>query len=135
MRALCLGSFDVLHYGHIQFLNHVARLGEVVIGLGTDEYQAGYKRAPILTYDERSSALKALGYKIVPRATVSIVPVVNEVGPHYLVAGSDWIDKPFLELSGITVTYLEQNEITLVFVPRGHDMSTSRIIERVIESV
>lgn len=131
MVALCLGSFDVLHYGHIQFLNRVARLGEVVIGLGTDEYQAGYKRPPVCTFDERRAALEALGYQVVARDQVCIRPLLDEVCPDYLVAGSDWIGQPFLELSGVTGEELASLGVALVFVPRDHDMSTSELIARI----
>lgn len=131
MRALCLGSFDVLHYGHIRFLNRVARLGEVLIGLGTDEYQEGYKRAPVCTYGERMDALESLGYKCYPRNQVSIKPLLEELQPDYLVAGSDWIAAPFLELSGVTPEYLTEQGVALVFVPRDHDMSTSELIRRI----
>lgn len=131
MKVLVLGSFDVLHYGHIRFLNEAAKLGEVVVGLGTDEYQKHYKRAPILTYDERAAALTAMGYTVVRRASVAISPLLDIVRPDYLAAGSDWINQPFLELSGIDQLDLEQRGIALVYIPRPHNMSTSEIINRV----
>ena len=129
--VLVLGSFDLLHYGHIRFLNHASKLGEVVIGLGTDEYQEGYKRAPVCSYEERRRLLKELGYRVEPRSTVPIVGLVDQVSPDYLVVGSDWIGQPFLELSGIDVAYLERNGITLVFAPRDHEMSSTSILGRV----
>jgi cytidyltransferase-like protein len=133
--ALALGSFDGgLHFGHIRFLNRVAQLGVVVIGLGTDEYQEGYKRLPVCSYTERKAALVELGYEVVARDQVSIVPLIEQVEPAFLVAGSEWFDAPYLELSGIDIGYLERNNVTLVFVPRNHDMSTSELIRRINES-
>lgn len=132
--VLVLGSFDVLHYGHLRFLNQAAQLGRLVVGLGTDTYQEAYKRRPILNYEERRAALEALGYVVEPRDEVSIVNLCSHVQPSYLVAGSDWIGQPFLELSGIDAAWLEANNIALVYVPRNHNMSTSEILGRVEES-
>lgn len=133
MRVLVLGSFDVLHYGHIRFLNLAVKLGDVYVGLGTDEYQIGYKRAPVCTYEERLAALSELPMVkgVFPRTEKSIVSICRMVCPDYLVAGSDWIDAPYLELSGVDVTWLEEHNIGLVYLPRDHDMSTTRILERV----
>lgn len=133
-RVLVLGSFDVLHYGHLEFLNEAAKLGEVIVGLGSDQYQEGYKRAPIQTYAERRRALNALGYDCVVRSKVNITALIKAVKPDYLAAGSDWIGQPFLELSGLTAKDLEYHNITLVYIPRSHDMSTSTILDRIGES-
>ena len=129
--ALCLGSFDVLHYGHLQFLNRVAMLGDVVIGLGTDEYQTGYKHRPYLDYEERRAALEALGYTVVIRPEVSVLDILDQVEPDYIVWGSDWIDTNILGLSGLVPQDLVDRGIGLVFVPRDHNMSTSEIVRRI----
>jgi cytidyltransferase-like protein len=131
-RALVLGSFDVLHYGHLRFLNQAARLGDVIVGLGTDSYQESYKRKPVQAYWEREAALNELPMvsAVVPRDNVNVESLIEEHSPTYLVAGSDWIGNPFLELSGIDVAYLEANNIVLVYLPRGHDMSTTEILRR-----
>lgn len=129
--ALCLGSFDVLHYGHLQFLNRVAMLGDVVVGLGTDRYQSGYKHQPYLDFEERRAALEALGYRVVVRDELSVLGLLDEVEPDWIVWGSDWIGGPILELSGLTARDLVDRGIGLVFVPRDHDMSTSEIVRRI----
>ena len=129
--VLCLGSFDVLHYGHIQFLNRCARLGDVVVGLGTDEYQEGYKHRPYLSFGERRAALEGLGYTVVERPVVSVLGLLDDLEPDYVVWGSDWIGSDILELSGLTPADLVERGISLVFVPRDHDMSTSEIVRRI----
>lgn len=131
-RALCLGSFDLsLHPGHLRFLNRVSQLGEVIVGLGTDDYQAGYKRTPYCSYEERKWALEEAGYQVVARDQVTIEPLIETIQPDYLVAGSEWFDAPYLELSGIDMDYLIAQGVSLVFIPRDHDMSTSELVRRV----
>ena len=43
-------SADLLHHGHINVLTKAAELGDITIGLMTDEAIAKYKRLPLLTY-------------------------------------------------------------------------------------
>ena len=46
-------SADFIHDGHINVIETGAKLGEVIIGLLTDEAIATYKRAPLLDYNTR----------------------------------------------------------------------------------
>ena len=39
-------AIDILHTGHINIINVARELGEVTIGLLTDEAVANYKRVP-----------------------------------------------------------------------------------------
>jgi phosphoenolpyruvate phosphomutase / 2-hydroxyethylphosphonate cytidylyltransferase len=134
--VLILGSFDGgLHYGHLRVLNQASRLGRVTVGLGTDDYQTGYKRPPFLSYEERKLCLEEAGYQVMARATKSIKPLVETLRPNYLVAGSEWFDQPYLDLSGVTMDYLVTNNIALVYLPRNHPMSTTEIVQRVYESI
>lgn len=127
-----LGTFDLIHDEHLFFLNEAARLGDVYVGLGTDHYQRGYKREPVLTYEERRRTLNQLPMvtEVVAREEVSIAPLIDDVRPDWLVAGVDWVDGPFLELSGIDVDYLAARRINLVYICSPRRISTTDILDR-----
>jgi cytidyltransferase-like protein len=136
-KALILGSFDILHAGHLETLNYAARLGEVIVGLGTDEYQRIYKHEPVCPYEERALALESLPQvsQVLPRKEIDARPLFEAVRPDYFVAGMDWYGAPHLEMSGIDVDFVNSLGITLVYQPRNHSMSTSAIIERIRATV
>jgi glycerol-3-phosphate cytidylyltransferase len=136
-RVLHLGSFDIIHYGHLRALKRSSQLGDLTVGLGSDSYQASYKRVCINSYDERAAALAELPFvdEIAVRSETSIKGLLDVVKPDYLVTGSEWHGSDYLVLSGIDMDYLVQRLITLVYIPREHDMSTTEIIRRVEESV
>ena len=46
-------SADILHKGHINILNKAAKLGEVTVGLMTDEAIINYKKIPFLNFSQR----------------------------------------------------------------------------------
>lgn len=131
--VLVLGTFDLIHDEHLYFLRRAAALGDVVVGLGTDAYQRGYKRSPVLTFEERKRTLVQLPFvaAVAAREEVSILPLLDEWRPDYLVAGVDWVDGPFLELSGITVNTLSERRIDLVYVCSPRRISTSDIVDRI----
>ena len=55
------GCFDMLHSGHVRFLEEAAAYGDVYIGLGSDETVRDLKgRAPVNTQSERKYLLEAL---------------------------------------------------------------------------
>ena len=55
------GCFDLLHSGHIRFLEEAATYGDVYVGLGSDRTVAELKgRPPINTQDERKYMIEAL---------------------------------------------------------------------------
>lgn len=55
------GCFDVLHSGHIAFLQDAAQYGELYVALGSDKTVEELKhRTPLYTEDERKYMLEAL---------------------------------------------------------------------------
>lgn len=66
-------STDVIHGGHMNIIQKAAELGELTVGVLTDEVVASYKRFPLLTYDERVkiiSNIKGVA-KVIPQDTLS----------------------------------------------------------------
>ena len=131
--VVVLGGFDILHWGHTAFLRHAEQFGQVTVGLTTDEVLAATKRVPVFTYPERKQALQHLGYKVVRRDNADTVYLFEKLKPDLFVCGNDWLDNDHLTAAGITVDFLNDQGITLVYAPRDHDMSTTEILRRVRE--
>ncbi|MEA3501667.1 MAG: phosphoenolpyruvate mutase [Actinomycetota bacterium] len=85
-------SADLIHPGHINILNAAVELGEVTIGLLTDEAIASYKRLPHMSYEERKAVVGTLRgvVNVVPQETLDYVPNLRKLRPDYVVHGSDW---------------------------------------------
>ena len=83
---------DLIHHGHINILNEAAKLGDVTVGLLTDEAIASYKRIPMLRYEHRKMIVENLkGVKeVVPQDTLDYVPNLRKLKPDYVVHGTDW---------------------------------------------
>lgn len=89
------GCFDILHVGHVRYLQRARELGEVlVIGLNSDESVKRLKgrSRPILPLDERRElllALRAVDYVCV-FAEDTPFEIIAQVRPDVLVKGGDW---------------------------------------------
>ncbi len=83
---------DYLHHGHINILNKAKKLGDIIIGLMTDEAAATYKRLPLLTYEQRKNLVEGLDgvVSVVPQYQLDYVPAIEMYKPDYFVHGTDW---------------------------------------------
>jgi cytidyltransferase-like protein len=60
-KVFVTGCFDMLHSGHVRFLEQAAELGEVHVGIGSDRTVKELKgRYPVTTQEERKYLLEAL---------------------------------------------------------------------------
>jgi phosphoenolpyruvate phosphomutase len=85
-------SADMVHPGHINVLRRACELGEVVVGLLTDEAIASYKRVPFMSYEQRREVIENIKgvSRVVPQVTLDYVPNLEALKPAYVVHGDDW---------------------------------------------
>lgn len=85
-------SADLVHPGHLNVINRAAELGEVTVGLLTDEAIASYKRLPYMTFEQRRIVIENIKgvSQVVPQTTLDYVPNLRALKPNYVVHGDDW---------------------------------------------
>jgi glycerol-3-phosphate cytidylyltransferase len=127
--VITLGTFDVLHVGHIRVLNRAAEFGDrLVVGVSSDALNLSKKgRTPIFTQDERLeivSNLKVVDAVFVEESLELKREYVIEHQADVLVMGDDWEGKfDFL------------NDVCkVVYLPRTPSISTTGIIEHISTS-
>ena len=92
-------STDMLHSGHIAIIEKAAALGQLTIGVLTDQVIASYKRYPLLSYEERVNMLQSIRgvYRTVEQNSLSYADNLRKLRPDYVVHGDDWksgVQKP-----------------------------------------
>jgi len=85
-------SADLVHPGHLIVLKEGARLGDVTVGLLTDEAIASYKRLPYMSFEQRKAVIENVkGVKrVIPQTTLDYRPNLEKIRPDYVVHGDDW---------------------------------------------
>ncbi|MFC1940373.1 phosphoenolpyruvate mutase [Chloroflexota bacterium] len=93
MKKVYVGmSADLIHHGHIHILKEAGKIGEVIVGLLTDQAIASYKRLPYLTYEQRKTVVENLKgvSRVVPQKTLDYTNNLREIRPDIVVHGDDW---------------------------------------------
>lgn len=122
-KVITYGTYDLLHYGHINLLRRAKSLGDyLIVALSTDEFNWNEKhKVCYFTYAQRKEMLEALRYVdlIIPEENWEQKKTdVKEYHVDVFVMGDDWIGKfDFLEAQGVEVIYL----------PRTPEISTTQI--------
>ena len=85
-------SADLIHQGHINIISEGCKLGEVIIGLLTDEAIASYKRLPLIPFNERKLIVENLKgvSKVIPQKTLDYISNLKKLKPDFVVHGDDW---------------------------------------------
>ncbi|SHN90897.1 adenylyltransferase/cytidyltransferase family protein [bacterium endosymbiont of Bathymodiolus sp. 5 South] len=98
MVVYTVGTFDLLHVGHLALLEYCATLGEtVVVGIASDEVVKLYKpNIPIIPLEQRIEMLEALSCVdiVLPYHELDYLSVCEQVRADIFVIGQDWGKKP-----------------------------------------
>lgn len=129
--VLTIGTFDLLHYGHVAFLRQCARLGgQLVVGVSTGQFASSFKRRPVMSERERCLAVSQLGYETYLSNSAGR-ELIDLVRPAVLAVGSDWARKDYYAQVDVTQDWLDEREVILAYVPYTRGISTTEIIRRV----
>ena len=91
-KVYCAMSADILHFGHLNIIKHAAKLGDLTVGVLTDEAIASYKRLPTLNYEVRSKTVESIKgvSKVIPQNTLDYSENLTKIKPDFVVHGDDW---------------------------------------------
>jgi D-beta-D-heptose 7-phosphate kinase/D-beta-D-heptose 1-phosphate adenosyltransferase len=120
------GCFDLLHVGHIRYLNETKKLGTIlVVGLNSDKSVSRIKPGrPVTPEAQRAEVLSALSVIdfIVFFSEDTPYDLIREIKPDVLVKGADW------KKEDIVGNDIVKEVRTIPFV---EGISTSAIIRRI----
>jgi glycerol-3-phosphate cytidylyltransferase len=123
MIVYTVGTFDLLHVGHLALLQYCRSLGDVVaVGVASDEVVNSYKpNVPVIPLDERMEMLRALRCVDIvrPYHELEYVSGCRELNADIFVIGEDWGRKrhnieveSYLESRGKKITQVLYNSRT-----------------------
>ena len=128
IRVITYGTFDLIHYGHINLLRQAKLLGDyLIVALSTDEFNLiEKKKTCFFSYEKRKSLLESIRYVdlvIEENCWEQKITDVKEFKVDVFTIGDDWTGKfDFLENEGCKVVYL----------PRTPEISTTKIKQTIL---
>jgi glycerol-3-phosphate cytidylyltransferase len=135
------GTFDIFHAGHVSLLQACRKLagpnGSVTVSLNTDEFIRKYKNEyPVNSYDARERVLSSCRYVdniIANLGGPDSKPAIIAVQPDIMVIGQDWANKDYYKQMGFTQEWLDELNITLVYVPLVLGLASSKLRRHICE--
>ena len=121
-RVITYGTFDLLHYGHINLLRRAKAYGDyLIVALSTDEFNWNEKHKKCyFSYEKRKSLLEAIRYVDLVSPEENWEQKVSDIKEYHVetfVLGDDWEGKfDFLK------PYCD-----VVYLPRTPEISTTQI--------
>lgn len=121
-RVITYGTFDLLHYGHINLLRRARALGDyLIVGLSTDQFNWQEKqKKSYFTYEKRKAMLEAIRYVdlVIPEENWDQKKTdVEKYHADVFVIGDDWKGKfDFL-----------RDQCEVVYLSRTPEISTTKI--------
>lgn len=113
-RIITYGTFDLLHYGHINLLKRAKALGDyLIVAVSTDEFNLNEKNKKCyFDYEQRKNLVEAIRYVdlVIPESSWEQKRRdIHEYHIDVFVIGDDWKGKfDFLEEEGAEVVYLSR---------------------------
>lgn len=113
-RIITYGTFDLLHYGHINLLRRAKSLGDyLIVCLSTDEFNLKEKnKRCYFSYEQRKALLESIRYVdlVIPEENWEQKRTdIHEYHIDTFVIGDDWKGKfDFLMEEGTEVIYLQR---------------------------
>ncbi|MEP2654089.1 MAG: phosphoenolpyruvate mutase [Paraglaciecola sp.] len=122
-------SVDLVHPGHLNIIKKATELGEVTIGLLTDQAIASYKRVPFMTFEQRQQVVENIKgvSKVVSQTTLDYVPNLEKYKPNYVVHGDDWQQGVQKNVRQSVIDCLAQWQGELIEVPYTQGISSSAL--------
>lgn len=93
-RVLTYGTFDLLHYGHINLLRRAKKMGDyLIVGLSSDEFNEQKNKVSYFNYQKRKELLESIKYVdlvIEEGSWEQKIDDIKEFKIDIFVIGDDW---------------------------------------------
>ena len=123
-RVITYGTFDLLHYGHINLLRRAKEQGDyLVVALSTDEFNFQKKKQKCyFSYEKRKQLLEAIRYVDLVIAEESWDQKITDIKEYQIdtfIMGNDWTGKfDFIE---------DSTAAKVIYLSRTPEISTTKI--------
>lgn len=120
-KVITYGTFDLLHWGHINLLKRARDLGDyLIVGLSTDEFNAIKNKRAYYSYENRKLIVESIRYvdEVIPEYSwEQKIDDVRRYNIDVFVMGDDWKGKfDFLK-----------DYCDVVYLPRTVGISTTKV--------
>lgn len=140
MNVLTIGTFDLLHPGHLELIAGCRALvgpdGLVIVGVNRDAFVERYKGHPpaqsLAARVEVLRALRGIDHVVANVGDEDSGILIDAVRPDALAIGDDWLDpghdqRRYLAQLGISIDWLRERGLMVHYIPRTRGTSSTAL--------
>tara|TARA_B100000886_G_scaffold340468_1_gene310230 strand:- start:1279 stop:2577 length:1299 start_codon:yes stop_codon:yes gene_type:complete len=134
MKKVYIGmSADIIHPGHLNIISKGAELGEITVGVLTDQAIASYKRLPHLNFEQRKLIIESIKNvkNVVAQESLDYSENLLKIKPDFVVHGDDWKEGIQKRTRQNVVDILKSWGGEVIDVPYTKGVSSTEFIEKI----
>ena len=128
---------DVIHEGHLNILREASKLGEVYVGVLSDEAMVGFNRFPTISLEQRIEIVRSTGlvHQVLVQEEIVYDKILEELKPDYVVHGDNWKEGPESFIRENVLMNLQKLGGELIEIPYTYNEKVKRIDDQMKEKL
>lgn len=128
---------DVIHEGHLNILREASKLGEVYVGVLSDEAMVGFNRFPTISLEQRIEIVRSIGlvHQVLVQEEIVYDKILEELKPDYVVHGDNWKEGPESFIRENVLMNLQKLGGELIEIPYTYNEKVKRIDDQMKEKL
>ena len=128
---------DVIHEGHLNILREASKLGEVYVGVLSDEAMVGFNRFPTISLEQRIEIVRSTGlvHQVLVQEEIVYDKILQELKPDYVVHGDNWKEGPESFIRENVCMNLQKLGGELIEIPYTYNEKVKRIDDQMKEKL
>ena len=128
---------DVIHEGHLNILREASKLGEVYVGVLSDEAMVGFNRFPTISLEQRIEIVRSTGlvHQVLVQEEIVYDKILQELKPDYVVHGDNWKEGPESFIRENVRMNLQKLGGELIEIPYTYNEKVKRIDDQMKEKL
>lgn len=128
---------DVIHEGHLNILREASKLGEVYVGVLSDEAMVGFNRFPTISLKQRIEIVRSTGlvHQVLVQEEIVYDKILQELKPDYVVHGDNWKEGPESFIRENVLMNLQKLGGELIEIPYTYNEKVKRIDDQMKEKL
>ena len=128
---------DVIHEGHLNILREASKLGEVYVGVLSDEAMVGFNRFPTISLEQRIEIVRSTGlvHQVLVQEEIVYDKILQELKPDYVVHGDNWKEGPESFIRENVLMNLQKLGGKLIEIPYTYNEKVKRIDDQMKEKL
>jgi phosphoenolpyruvate phosphomutase / 2-hydroxyethylphosphonate cytidylyltransferase len=122
-------SADLVHPGHINLLKEAAKLGNITVGLLTDQAISSYKRLPFMNFEQRKAVIEHIKgvVEVIPQDALDYSENLRLLKPNIVVHGDDWKEGVQKSTRNQVIKTLKEWGGELIEIPYTSGISSTKL--------